>query len=179
MALHTAEFMPSTAGVYANGVNARVRSRFVGVRGNECARCGPLYVNGANKMVQSTSNRTMRYFLRCAVAAMVVSLPGVSSAFTCPLMPAAEARNEACSPCPEEKQQESCPRSACLLVCPYTLERTAVLNGEGLTVGFVLDAQFFSAVLRPRLSDARVQMAGAQEPFATPTLYLLNRVLLI
>ena len=129
------------------------------------------------KTRRSTSYGAMRLFLTLAV--VLLGLPGISSAFTCPLMIPAEVQGGSCSRCPEEKPENSCPASECLLICPYTVEKTAVLNAEGLTDTFTFSVQPDTLLLPPNVSDVVGHMAGLTGDFDSSPLYLLNRVFLI
>ena len=129
------------------------------------------------KTRRSTSYRAMRLLLTLAV--VLLGLPGISNAFTCPLMTPAEVQSGSCSHCSEEKPQNSCPASECLLIGPYTVENTAVLNAEGLTDTFTLPVQPDTLLLPPDVSDVVGHMARRTGDFDSPPLYLLNCVLLI
>jgi hypothetical protein len=130
-------------------------------------------------MLQQTSNLSMRPLLALAIAVTLLGVPGTSNAFTCSLMPAADVQNEPCSHCPSDKQQESCPLSACVLICPYTVETTAVLAGEGLPDAHMLPVQLSSVLIHPPVSDTAIPVGGLTDSFDSGPLYLLNRVLLI
>lgn len=121
----------------------------------------------------------MRLLLTLTIAVVLLGLPGISSAFSCPPMTPAEVQNEPCSHCPDDKQEESCPVSACLLICPYTVEKSAVLGREGLTDTVMSPVQLSSGIVYPPLSDALVAVARFTRDFDLRPLYLLNRVLLI
>src|SRR5688572_11283624 len=126
-----------------------------------------------------TSISVMRLLLTFTVAVLLLGLPSISSAFTCPLMTSAEDQNQPCSHCPGEKPEESCPVSQALVICPYTVERAAVLTGEGLMAGFTLPAQLSTVFVHPRLAGAAASVASLTKDFDAGPLYLLNRVLLI
>jgi hypothetical protein len=137
-------------------------------------------VRTETKTHRSTSNPMMRGVVIFTTVAMLLGLPGTSSAFTWPLMLAASAQNNERSHCPGEKQHDdSCPHSACFLICPYTVEKTAVLNGEGVVLAFILEGQPSSALIRYPLSDASLLAMGPQYAPDSAALYLRNRVLLI
>jgi hypothetical protein len=128
---------------------------------------------------RSTSISVMRSLLTFTVAVVLLGLPGFSNAFTCPLMTSAEVQNEPCSHCSGEKPEDSCPVSQCLLICPYTAEKAAILIGEGLTGGFTLPAQLSTVLVHPHLADAAGSVTSLTKDFDSGRLYLLNRVLLI
>ena len=127
------------------------------------------------KTRRRTSYRAMRFLLTLAV--VLLGLPGISSAFTCPLM--TPVQSGSCSHCPEEKSDKSCPASECLLICPYTVEKTAVLNAEGLTDTFTLSVQPDTLLVPPDVPDVSDHVARLTGDFDSRPLYLLNRVLLI
>jgi hypothetical protein len=129
------------------------------------------------KIRRSTSYAAMRLLLTLAV--VLLGLPGISSAFTCPRMTPAEVHNESCSHCPNEEPEESCPVSECLLICPYTVEKTAVLNAEGLADAFTLSVQPYALLVPPPVPIAANHIAHLTGDFDAGQLYLINRVLLI
>ncbi len=131
-----------------------------------------------NKMLWDTSNTAMRLLLKLAVAVLLLSLPTVSSAFDCPLMTATAAHAEPCSDCPAE-EEESCPLSDCLLICPYTVEKTAVWTGEKLTSSFIPQAERSSALIIRLFPDAHLFSMSAPRDFHSGPFYLINRALLI
>ena len=131
------------------------------------------------KTRRSTSYPVMRFLLTFTVAVVLLGLPGISSAFSCPLMTPAEVQSEPCSHCPDDKQDGSCPVSACLLICPYTVEKSAVLASEGLTDTVMSRVQLSFGIVQPPLSDALVAVVRLTRDFDSRPLYLLNRVLLI
>jgi len=131
------------------------------------------------KMLRSTSISIMRFLLTFAVAVILLGLPGVSVAFACPFMMTATAEETPCSHCPGEKE-ESCPRSACLHICPYSVEKTAVVAEEAIPPPAVLPEVARSSILiaPPLVDRSRILTPAARDSDAHP-LYLLNRVLLI
>ena len=131
-----------------------------------------------NKMCQSTSNSMMTQLLRLAIAAIVLGLPGVSSSFACPLMTTSAAQQEPCPDCPVE-EEESCPRSECLLICPYADEKTAVWTGGNLTSSVIPQVERSSALIVRSLPDPHLVQTSTPREVASAPLYLVNRVLLI
>lgn len=129
--------------------------------------------------MRGTSVSMMRSVLTFAAAIMLLGLPGISNAFPCPLVIPAEVQNEPCSHCPGKKQQESCPVSECLLICPYTVEKAAVITNEGFTDAVVSAVQPFPAPVQPPMLGVGVGSAHLTRDFDSVPLYLLNRVLLI
>src|SRR5215217_3444829 len=125
------------------------------------------------KTRRSTSHSVMRLLLTFAVAVLLLGLPGISTAFTCPLMRPAEVQNDSCSHCPNDKQEESCPASACLLICPYTVEKTAVVTGEGLTDTAIPLVELSRGLVHPPLLDAPVPVLPLTEEFDSGPLYLV------
>ena len=120
----------------------------------------------------------MRALLTFTVAALLLGVPGISSAFSCPLMTPASVQTEPCSHCPAEKQQKSCPVSACILICPYTVEKTSDLTSEGLPNALRPPVQPSILVL-PSFSDAHALSVALTREADSGPLYLFNRVLLI
>jgi hypothetical protein len=93
-------------------------------------------------MRQRTSNIPMRLFVT-ALAVLLYGMTACGPAFACPRMSAAPGHEEPCSDCPKE---EKCPREACMLLCPYTVEKTAVVTPENHDVP-VLPAVAFAPQL--------------------------------
>ena len=120
----------------------------------------------------------LRVLLTLTIAVVLLGFPGISSAFSCPLMPSADVQNEPCSHCPADKQQESCLASTCLLICPYTVERTYDLASEGLTDALVPPVQPY-AYVHPSFSDALALSVALTREADSGPLYLFNCVLLI
>ncbi len=120
----------------------------------------------------------MRQLLRLAIAAIVLGLPGVSRSFACPLMTTADAHEEPCSDCPDEGE-ESCPRSECLVICPYTVEKTAVWTGGNLASSVIPQVERSSALIVRSLPDPHLFLKSTPREFDSAPLYLVNRVLLI
>jgi hypothetical protein len=113
--------------------------------------------------------------LAVIVAVTMLGLPGIGSAFTCPLVKTVEAPEKHCENCPRQKD-EPCPPPDCLLVCPYTLEITAVSSRESLdrSVNIGLDpglSVILPFVWWPAFSSS------PRANFHTAPLYLLYRVL--
>jgi hypothetical protein len=115
--------------------------------------------------------------LAVIIAVTILGLPGIGSAFTCPLVKTVQASEKHCVNCPGEKDAPCpAPASDCLLLCPYTAERTAVTSRESFDrpVNTGLDRDL--SVILP--------LAG-RPAFASPfplnvhsaPLFLLNRVL--
>lgn len=120
----------------------------------------------------------MGLLLKLAVIAMLPGVPGVSSAFLCPLMTTSADHEEPCSDCPAQ-EEESCPLSDCLLICPYAVEKTAVWTGENVTSSFIPHAERSSALNIRWSPDAHPLLTSPPRDFDSGPLYLLNRVLLI
>ena len=120
----------------------------------------------------------MRFLLTFAVAVVLLGLPGVSGAFDCPLPMTAGAEEAPCSHCPDEKK-ESCPRSACPLICPYTVEKTAMLAAGGPPVAFVPDVDRNFVPITPVFAERAITSGLPARDSKVPPLYLLNRVFLI
>ena len=132
------------------------------------------------KTRRATSYSIMRTLLTFTVAALLLGLPGISNAFSCPLMTPADVQAESCSHCPADKQQRpnSCPVSACILICPYTVERTYDLASEGLANALVPPVKPFAFVHLSFSDEHSLSVALTREVDSGP-LYLFNRVLLI
>jgi hypothetical protein len=122
-------------------------------------------------MHQPTSKITMRLLL----AAIALTVYGVTAgvAFACPFMTAAPSHEEPCSDCPKE---ESCPPEACLLLCPYTAEKTAAVKTDEDDVPVV---PVVAIAFRPSLAGVDVVRQAQTREFDSGALYLRNRVLLI
>jgi hypothetical protein len=123
-----------------------------------------------NKMHRRTSKITMR-LLFAAIALTVYGLTA-GTAFACPFLMAA-THEEPCSDCPTE---ERCPPEACVLVCPYTVETTAIVTTDEHHAAFV--PVVAPALQLPPLTRVHVPQAHTRE-FDSGDLYLRNRVLLI
>jgi hypothetical protein len=129
-----------------------------------------------NEIGQRTSNTPMRVLL-AAIALTVYGLTAGIAAFACPFMTtAAASHEEPCSDCPK---QESCPPSACVLICQYTVENTAVVTScDEHNLPFVSGP--FPVVLHiPSLTRVHVPHRVHTRDFDSNGLYLRNRVLLI
>lgn len=120
----------------------------------------------------------MSGLLTFTIAVVLLGLPGISSAFSCLLMAPANSQNEPCLHCPADKQQKSCPASACLLICPYIVEKTANVSGEGLKEALILPVEPFALVHPSHSDEHSLSVALTREADSGP-LYLFNRVLLI
>jgi hypothetical protein len=130
------------------------------------------------KTRRATSYTVMRSLLTFTVAVLLLGLPGISSAFSCPRMTPASVQTEPCSHCPTNKQQKSCPISACILICPYTVEKTSDLASDAPTNALIPPVQPSTLVL-PSFPDAHAFSAALTREADSGPLYLFNRVLLI
>lgn len=120
----------------------------------------------------------MRLFLTLTITVLLLALPGVSSSFGCALMPTDSALEEPCSKCPVDKKQ-SCPDAGCVLLCPYTIERTASMMGGSVTDELVPQfEQGFGLILRMAPEPSRFVsiLPSGSDP---GSLYLINCVFLI
>jgi len=114
--------------------------------------------------------------MRLLFAIIALSVYGISAGtvFACPFMTAAATHEEACSDCPKE---ESCPPEACILLCPYTVENTAVITSEDHHVPYVpVVASVFAA---SSLTRVHLLPRAHTREIDSSALYLRNRVLLI
>lgn len=135
-----------------------------------------------SKTSPRTSYSVMRHLLNLTTLAVLLALVGMSNLFACPAMASlGRAQKEPCSHCPsekqEKKQEKGCPRSACITVCPYGSEKTAVVSVDDASNALVVYRRFADiSPLRPFEPTAEVSatLRCNQRP-----LYLLNRVLLI
>jgi hypothetical protein len=122
----------------------------------------------------------MRALLTFTVAALLLGLPGISSAFSCLLVTPADVQTDPCSHCPPDKQHRpnSCPVSACILICPYTVEKTFDLANEGMTNALIPPIKP-STLVHPSLSDTHAFSVALTRAADSGPLYLFNCVLLI
>lgn len=128
----------------------------------------------------ATSYLVMRALFTFTITALLFGLPGISSAFSCPLMTSADVQSESCSHCPADKQHRpnSCPVSACILICPYTVEKTSDLAIKVLTNALIPAVQP-STLIHPSFSEAHALSVALTREADSGPLYLFNRVLLI
>lgn len=135
-----------------------------------------------SKTSPRTSYLVMRNLLKLTTLMVLGALAGTNNTFACPVMTSLDhAQKEPCSHCPsgkqEKKQEKECPRSACLSVCPYASEKTAVVSFDDASNAFVVCKRFATTEpLRPFEPTAKL---SAVLRCNQRQLYLLNRVLLI
>jgi hypothetical protein len=112
--------------------------------------------------------------MRLLLAAIALTVYGLTAgaAFACPFMTAAPSHEEPCSDCPK---QERCPPEACVLLCSYTVETTAIVTTDEHAPLVPVVAP---ALQLPSLTLLHVPRAHTRE-FDSSALYLRNRVLLI
>lgn len=111
--------------------------------------------------------------LLAVIALTVYALIAAGTVFACPFMTAAQSHEEPCSDCPKE---ERCPPEVCVLICPYTVETTAVVTTEEHHAFAVPAAA--PALQLPSVTRVHVPQAHTRE-LDSGALYLRNRVLLI
>ena len=105
------------------------------------------------------------------IARAVLGISAASTAFACPFMTAAPAHEGPCSECPKE---ESCPPETCLLLCPYTVETTAIVSIDEHHVGFL--PAVVSTLQFPALTRVQVVRRAPTREIDSGALYLRNRV---
>ena|SRR5687767_1423379 len=130
-------------------------------------------------MHPSTSNLVMGIRILLALSLVLFCLPRISASFTCPSMTEAGVQEKPCSDCPDGETHDSCARSACLLICPYTIEQTAGLMRHNATHPFTPEVEQSAVFVVPSLADSPRLLSAAARVSAAGTLYILNRALLI
>lgn len=109
------------------------------------------------------------------VFAFLLGLPGISSALGCPMGKV----QKSCTHCPGEKVQ-SCPRTACVVVCPYAAEKTAELGANRPTTETcVLAVNSSPAPSVSAPADGELEQFSTTNGAVHGPLYILNRVLLL
>ena len=120
------------------------------------------------------TSKIMMRVLVAVIAIAVLGLTATGTAFACPFMTAPPPHEEPCSECPK---QESCPPEACLLLCPYTVERTAIVSIDEHYVPFL--PAVVSTLHFPALTRVQVVRRAPTRELGSGELYLRNCVFLI
>ena len=124
-------------------------------------------------MRERTSNIPMRLFVT-VLALLLYGMTAGGPAFACPLMSAAPAHEEPCSDCPKE---EKCPPEACMVLCPYTVEKTAVVTPESHDVPVLTAVALLLPI--PSLTRKEAVRQAPTRELDSGELYLRNCVFLI
>lgn len=122
----------------------------------------------------------MRILLTAAISVLLLGLPGMSAVFDCPLPATA---SESCSHCDGEteegEEKQSCPRSVCVLICPYTAQSAALLTSDNRTVTVLPVAALDSGLATPLVFDTARISTPTRRAFDAAPVYLVNRALLL
>jgi hypothetical protein len=113
-------------------------------------------------------------FLVAVIALTAYGLSAPGMAFACPFMATAATHEEPYSDCPKEDRY---PPEACILICPYTAEMTAVITADEHQLPLVL--AMTSPLHIPFLSRVDVVSRAQTRELDSGGIYLKNRVLLI